>query len=94
MARDLFSAARPSALVESSNVVVNGVPQIVHAIPLDATVSPALADLDLSKMFDRLIIGPSQYTWPMCEVFMHALKAAGVADAEKRVFISDIPIRT
>ena len=93
--RAIYSPLRaPSALVESSNVVVNGVPQIVHAIPLDATVSPALADLDLSKMFDRLIIGPSQYTWPMCEAFMHALKAAGVADAEKRVFISDIPIRT
>jgi hypothetical protein len=45
-------------------------------------------------MFDRLIIGPSQYSWPMCEAFTQALKAAGMADAEKRVFISDIPIRT
>ena len=93
--RAIYSPLRsPSTLVESSTTVVNGIPQIVHKLPLDVTVSPVLAELDLSKMFDRLIIGPSQYSWPMYEAFTQALKAAGVADAEKRVFISGIPIRT
>jgi hypothetical protein len=93
--RAIYSPLRsPSPFVESSTKVVSGVPQIIHKIPMDATVSPVLAELDLAKMFDRLIIGPSQYSWPMCEAFTQALKAAGVADAEKRVFISDIPIRT
>jgi hypothetical protein len=45
-------------------------------------------------MFDRLIIGPSQYPAVMYEAFTQALKAAGVADAENRVLISGIPIRT
>jgi hypothetical protein len=93
--RAIYSPLRsPSTLVESSTTVVNGVPQIVHKIPLDATVSPVLAELDLFKMFDRLIIGPSQYSWPMYEAFTQALKETGVADAEKRVLISGIPIRT
>jgi hypothetical protein len=93
--RAIYSPLRsPSPFVESSTIVVSGVPQIIHKIPMDATVSPVLAELDLAKMFDRLIIDPSQYSWPMCEAFTQALKAAGVADAEKRVFISDIPIRT
>jgi hypothetical protein len=93
--RAIYSPLRlPSPMVESSTEVVSGVPQNVHRLPLDAAVSPILAELDLSKMFDRLIIGPSQYSWPMFEAFTQALKAIGVADAEKRVFISGIPIRT
>jgi hypothetical protein len=93
--RAIYSPRRlPSPLVESSTEVVNGIPQIVHKIPLDAGVSPVLAELDLSRMFDRLIIGPSQYPLAMYEAFTQVLKAAGVADAEHRVLISGIPIRT
>ncbi len=50
-----------SPLMESSTEVVGGVPQLVYKIPLDAKVSPALAAIDLSQMFDRLIIGPTSY---------------------------------
>ena len=48
-----------SPLMESSTEVVGGVPQLVYKIPLDTKVSPALAAIDLSQMFDRLIIGPT-----------------------------------
>ena len=93
--RAIYSPRRlPSPLMESSTEVVGGVPQIVHKIPLDVAASPVLGELDLAKMFDRLIIGPSQYPLAMYEAFTHALKAAGVPDAEKRVLISGIPIRT
>jgi hypothetical protein len=83
----------PSELMESSTEVIAGVPQIVYKIPLDVTVSEYLADLDFSKMFDRLIVGPSLYPWPMYEAFVDALVKAGVADAHQRVFASDIPLR-
>jgi hypothetical protein len=62
-------------------------------LPLDSTVSDALGDLDLSRMFDRLIIGPSPYPWVMYEAFTAALTKAGVMEAETRVFTSGIPIR-
>jgi hypothetical protein len=62
-------------------------------LPLDATVAPFLADLDFAQIFDRLIIGPSPYPWPMYEAFKAALTEAGVKDAQERVFVSDIPIR-
>jgi hypothetical protein len=84
----------PSPLMESAIEVVAGVPQLVHKIPLDATASPALADLDFSRMFHRLIIGPSPYPWPMFEAFREALTKAGVADAQDRLWTSGIPIRT
>jgi hypothetical protein len=93
--RAIYSPRRsPSALVEQSAVVIGGVPQMICKIPLDCSVSPALAELDLAAMFDRLIIGPSPYPLAMYEAFKGALTAAGVADAGKKIFASGIPIRT
>lgn len=73
---------------------VNGVPQSVYHLPLDATVSPAIADLDFSKVFDRLIIGPTQYPVAVGDAFVEALAAAGVENPASKVFASGIPIRT
>lgn len=84
---------RPSSLIERSTVTVGGIPQTVHKIPLDERVSPVLASLEFSRIFDRLIIGPSQFTLAIREAFVDALRGAGVADAEQRVYISGIPIR-
>ena len=63
-------------------------------IPLDEKVSAAVADLEFSRIFERLIIGPTQYALPMKESFTDALTKAGIADAANRVSISGIPIRT
>lgn len=54
--------------MESAIEVVGGMPQHVYKLPVDAKVSPALADLDFSPMFHRLIVGPSPYPWPMYDV--------------------------
>jgi Protein of unknown function (DUF2971) len=84
----------PSDLMESSTEVIGGVPQMVYKIPLDATKSPIVAEIDLFTMFDRLILGPTSYPLAMADAFVDALRSAGVADAEHRVFASLIPIRT
>jgi hypothetical protein len=80
--------------MESSTEVVAGVPQVVYKAPLDGSASPLIADLDFAQVFDRLIVGPTPYSWPIYEAFVEALKAAGIANANERVFISNIPIRT
>jgi hypothetical protein len=84
----------PSPLMEAETKVIAGVPQIVYKVPLDVAVSDALADLDLSRTFDRLIIGPSPYPWAMHEAFTKALQMAGVVEAEERVVPSGIPNRS
>ena len=92
--RAIYSPKRlMSPLMESSAEVVGGVPQLVYKVPLDEGVSPALATLDMSRVFDRLIIGPSPYPVVMHQAFVEALTAINVPEAEKRVFISGIPIR-
>ena len=70
-----------------------GVPQIICKIPLDVKASSVLAELDISNLFDRLIIGPSAYPVAMHQAFISALTDADVTDAEKKVVISNIPIR-
>jgi hypothetical protein len=95
--RAIYSPHRlPSTLMEAGTEVIAGVPQLLYKAPLDATVSSALAGLEFSRIFDRLIIGPSQHPWPMVEAFTEALQKAGVPQdpAKQRLFISGIPIRT
>jgi hypothetical protein len=81
--------------MQSSIKVIGGVPQRIYELPVDETVAPTLAGLEFSRIFDRLIIGPSQYPLPMCEAFAAALTKAGVPQepAKQRLFISGIPIR-
>jgi hypothetical protein len=85
---------RPSPLMETATEAIEGVPQIIHKIPLDGGISGDLVDIDVAQIFDRLIIGPSMYAVPMHEAFVRALTEKGVADAAKRVVISGIPIRS
>jgi len=93
--RAIYAPKRlPSQLMESSTEVIEGIPQTVCKIPIDKEKSDVLSGLDLTKLFDRLIIGPSQYPWAMYESFVGALNEAGVVEAEKKVFTSNIPIRT
>jgi hypothetical protein len=73
---------------------LNGVPQHVYYLPLDTTVSPLVASLDFAQIFDRLIIGPTQYPASVADVFIETLSAAGVQDAANKIQISWIPIRT
>ncbi len=83
----------PSPHMPPSTEVVAGIPQTVYKFPIDETVCDALRGLDISRIFDRLIIGPSPYPWVMYEAFVAALLQAGIKDADQRVFASDLPIR-
>ena len=83
-----------SPLMTSEIKVIGGVPQKIFKLPLDANIDATIAHLDLPFIFERLIIGPTEYPWPMFEAFSDALTHIGVQEAHKKVFISNIPIRT
>jgi hypothetical protein len=84
----------PSAFVGSSTEVVSGIPQVVYKIPLENNSSAGISEIGFADIFDRIIIGPSQFPVAMYEAFVAALDQAGIKDAAKRVFISQIPVRT
>ena len=83
-----------SKLITSSVEPINGIPQLVYKLPLDKSIDPILEDIDFSKIFDRLIIGPSQFSIAMSAAFVNALSQIGVPEARKKVFASHIPIRS
>jgi hypothetical protein len=93
--RAIYTPKRASSpLIAPSTEVIGGVPQIVYQLPFDKTVSPDLDDLDIAKIFDRLIIGPTLYPWVMYEAFVDALEKAGVSKPEERIHSSNIPLRS
>jgi Protein of unknown function (DUF2971) len=84
----------PSDLMGRSIKTIGGIPQIVHEIPLDARVSELVSDLDVSRIFDRLIIGPTKFPRVLLDAFVDTLSRAGVPDAHEKVIVSGIPLRT
>lgn len=82
---------RSSPLMKSSVETIGGVPQTVHHIPLDASYDRAVEDLDMAKVLDRVIIGPTQYPLAMQKAFQTKLMEAGCSAT---VVMSKIPLRT
>ena len=91
--RIIYSPTRwPSSLMRSDTKIIGGVPQIIYEAPLDGTAEL----MDLPRMFDRLIIGPSQYHLAMYQAFAASLIKAEVPEEEvkKRIIFSGITIRS
>jgi hypothetical protein len=87
-----FPMRLPSSLIEASTEIIAGVPQLLYKLPLDEAVSPVLDELGLSKMFDRLLIGPSPYPWVMYEAFIAVLAKAELQNPTSVSSCSNIPI--
>ena len=83
-----------SEFIKPTTETISGVPQVVYNLPLDKTLNASLEDLDFTKLFDRVIIGPTQYAMPITNAFLAELKMAGVPEAQKKILISHIPIRS
>jgi hypothetical protein len=47
-----------------------------------------------NELINRVIIGPSRLPYVLADAFVARLEAAGVTDAGKKVFVSDILLRT
>jgi hypothetical protein len=93
--RIIYSPARlTSPLIQTSIEVVSGVPQRIYKIPLQNNSQVGISGLELDELIDRIIIGPSQFSWAMYDAFVAALDAAGVKNAKDKVFTSQIPVRT
>jgi hypothetical protein len=72
--------------------VIRGVPQPVYKIPLQNITEINLVAA-IPELFDRIIIGPTQYPLAVGEAFQELLTEAGVKDPENKICISDIPLR-
>jgi hypothetical protein len=83
-----------SKVLERSIETINGVPQTVYRVPLKDFPDEGLTGIELPSLLHKVIIGPSNFPWPLYEAFVSVLKEAGVQGAEEKVVISDIPLRS
>jgi hypothetical protein len=83
-----------SQYVEHAVETIGGVPQIVYKVPLRNVPETDINGISLPELFDRVIIGPTQYPGPIYASLVEELSAAGVANAANKVFYSGIPLRT
>jgi hypothetical protein len=80
--------------ISSESKVISGVPQRICNLPLDVEVDPEWSGIVFSKIFEKIIIGPTQFPDAISQAFEEELTKAGVLDAHERISISRIPIRT
>lgn len=80
--------------VVTESKVISGIPQNVCILPLNREADEEWKGLLFSKIFEKMIIGPTQFADAMAQAFADELTNAGVTDARDRISISRIPIRT
>ena len=81
-----------SSYLVSDIQVIGGVTQPIFKIPLHDIPEVGLF-ASVPALLDHIIIGPSQYPLAISEAFQQLLTEAGVPEPEKKIRISDIPLR-
>ena len=80
--------------------VINSTPQEVYKIPLKTDKNETddkgkiKTAILMSELIDRIIIGPAEHPVAVRNAFIALLKRANIPNAESKVFISQIPLRT
>ena len=78
-----------------SNIeTVQGIPQLVYKMPLKEFPEEDIVGISIPQIVERIIIGPTEYPYPLLNAFILELEKAGVKDADTRVILSGIPLRT
>ena len=79
--------------ITHSYETIGGVPQSVYKIPLRDWPEEGLVGLEVPAFVDRIIIGPAQLPGTLYSTFHKVLTEAGVTDVERKLCVSDIPLR-
>lgn len=72
--------------------VIRGTPQKVLRLDLKNIPDQGIV-LALPELLDRIIIGPCQFPQLVGSAFHQLLEEAGVPEPEKKIIVSDIPLR-
>lgn len=84
----------PSSALIHGVEVINGVPQPIYKIPLSDRPDEGLINMTPAKLVKKVIIGPSNFPYPVNEAIVSEMAAAGIENARSKVVISSIPLRT
>jgi hypothetical protein len=88
-----FPKLHPSTTLSHSIETIKGAPQEIYKIPLNDKPEKGLVGLEIPRLLNKIIIGPSKYPAPTYNAFVSILKQSGIQDATNRVIVSNIPLR-
>lgn len=80
--------------IEIDVETVGNIPQKVCKIPLKDYPDEGLTGIEIPNLLDRLIVGPSDYPFEIQGALIDVLESLGVPDAQQKVIVSDMPLRT
>jgi hypothetical protein len=86
-------AFKLSKHIEHDFASIGGIPQQICKIPLVDLPDEGLDGISIPKLIDRVIIGPTEHPHTIRDALVALLGISGVADAARRVHMSDIPLR-
>lgn len=73
--------------------VIRGIPQPVLKLNLQNNPEKGLTGLAIPDLLDRIIIGPCEFPRVIYSAFLRLLVDAEVPEPEKKIIVSDIPLR-
>lgn len=85
-----------SALVRPFNVAIGGIPQTVYELPFHNPAKGVEFDipqLDLNSILAAVMLGPCAYPETVFRALRDEMAAAGIEEPEKRIIVSNIPLR-
>ncbi|MEM8750323.1 MAG: DUF2971 domain-containing protein [Pseudomonadota bacterium] len=85
---------RESPGMTEETVVLGGLPQKVFKLRLANEPNNGLHSADIPSLLDRIIIGPTEFPYVSYKAFVGVLDDLGVENADSKVVLSDIPLRT
>ncbi len=86
----------PSAIVMPFNVAINDIPQTVYELPFHNPGKGAefsIPQLDLDAILAGVMLGPCAYPETVFRALKDEMTAAGIKEPEKRIIVSNIPLR-
>ena len=93
---NIENSVNSTALIKSIEII-NGIPQFVFKIPLKniigKTSEASLTGIEVPEVLNKVIIGPNEYSMVARDAVLEILKSNQVPDYQKKVTVSDIPIR-
>lgn len=72
---------------------IEGVPQEIYKFPIENLPDQGITNLDLNNLVERIIIGPTEYSFALYKAFVKILTDARVENAPSKVIISSVPLR-
>ncbi|WP_169055439.1 DUF2971 domain-containing protein [Rhizobium sp. P44RR-XXIV] len=72
---------------------IGGIPQLVAKLRLEPNNPYADKGITIPNLLESVIVGPTNYPTVVANALQRAMEEAGISDADKKIRISDIPMR-